>query len=115
MMDNCIFCKIAERSIPAKILFENETVVAFEDLHPQAPTHILIIPKKHVATLNDAVPEDKSLLGELILTATAIAKDRHISSSGYRIVCNTNPGAGQSVFHIHFHLLGGRTLAWPPG
>jgi histidine triad (HIT) family protein len=114
-MENCIFCKIVDRSIPAKIVFENEKIVAFEDLHPQAPTHILIIAKKHIATLNDANVEDQSLLGELILTATAIAKDRHISSSGYRVVINTNPGAGQSVFHIHFHLIGGRSLAWPPG
>jgi histidine triad (HIT) family protein len=114
-MEDCIFCKIVKHSIPAKIVLENENIVAFEDLHPQAPTHILIIPKKHIATLNDTKPEDQGLLGELILTATAIAKDRHISSSGYRLVCNTNPGAGQSVFHIHFHLLGGRSLAWPPG
>lgn len=114
-MDNCIFCKIADRSIPAKIVFENDNILAFEDLHPQAPTHILIIPKKHIATLNDATTQDQSLLGEVILSASAIAKDRHISSSGYRLVANTNPGAGQSVFHIHVHLLGGRTLAWPPG
>ena len=114
-MENCIFCKIVERSIPAKFILENEDVVAFEDLHPQAPTHILVIPKKHIATLNDANVEDQTLLGKVILAATAIAKDRHISSSGYRLVCNTNPGAGQSVFHVHFHLLGGRTLAWPPG
>ena len=114
-MDQCIFCKIAERSIPSKIVFENEHVLAFEDLHPQAPTHILIVPKKHIATLNDATPEDQSLLGEVVLTATAIAKDRRISTSGYRLVANTMAGAGQSVFHIHFHLLGGRSLAWPPG
>ncbi len=114
-MDNCVFCKIVARSTPAKIILENEDVVAFEDLHPQAPTHILVIPKRHIATLNDAKPEERSLLGEVILVATTIAKDRHISSSGYRLVCNTNPGAGQSVFHVHFHLLGGRTLAWPPG
>jgi histidine triad (HIT) family protein len=114
-MENCIFCKIASHDIPSKIVLESENAVAFEDLNPQAPTHILIIPKKHIPTLNDATNEDKSLLGELILTATAIAKERHISSSGYRLVCNTNPGAGQSVFHIHLHLLGGRTLAWPPG
>jgi histidine triad (HIT) family protein len=114
-MEDCIFCKVANRSVPSKIIFENENVVAFEDLHPQAPTHILIIPKKHIGTLNDASREDASLLGEIILSASAIAKDRHISGSGYRLVCNTNPGAGQSVFHVHFHLLGGRTLAWPPG
>jgi len=114
-MDQCIFCKISNRSIPSKIVYENEQVLAFEDLNPQAPTHILIIPKKHIATLNDAAAEDQSLLGELILSAANIAKDRHISGSGYRLVANTNAGAGQSVFHIHFHLLGGRSLAWPPG
>ena len=114
-MNDCIFCKIAAGSLPAKVVHQNDSVLAFEDLHPQAPTHILIIPKKHIATLNDASEEDRALLGDLILTATAIAKDRHISSSGYRLVWNTNPGAGQSVFHIHLHLLGGRTLAWPPG
>ena len=114
-MDNCIFCKVVNRSVPSKTIFENENVIAFEDLHPQAPTHILVVPKKHIATLNDATPEDQSLLGEIILAATTIAKDRHISSSGYRLVANTMAGAGQSVFHIHFHLLGGRSLAWPPG
>ena len=112
---DCIFCKIVDRSIPSKILFESETVLAFEDLNPQAPTHILVVPKKHIATLNDANREDSELLGDVVLSASAIAKDRHISSSGYRLVCNTNRGAGQSVFHIHFHLLGGRSLAWPPG
>ena len=112
---DCIFCKIVERSIPSKIVYESENILAFEDLNPQAPTHILVIPKTHIATLNDANPEDRELIGEVILSASAIAKDRHISSSGYRLVCNTNRGAGQSVFHIHFHLLGGRTLAWPPG
>jgi histidine triad (HIT) family protein len=114
-MENCIFCKVAAGNIPAKVVHQNDNVIAFEDLNPQAPTHILIIPKKHIATLNDAGEGDRSLLGELILTATAIAKDRHISSSGYRLVWNTNAGAGQSVFHIHLHLLGGRSLAWPPG
>ena len=114
-MDNCIFCKISNRLIPSKIVFENENILAFEDLNPQAPTHILIIPKKHIATLNDVTTEDQTLLGEVVLSAAAIARDRHISTSGYRLVANTNAGAGQSVFHIHFHLLGGRSLAWPPG
>jgi len=114
-MENCIFCKIVERSIPSKVVFENENVLAFEDLNPQAPTHILIIPKKHIATLNDVAQEDQWLLGEVILSGAAIAKDRHINTSGYRLVANTNAGAGQSVFHVHFHLLGGRSLAWPPG
>ncbi len=114
-MDSCIFCKIAKHTIQSKIVFEGERVIAFEDLNPQAPTHILVIPKKHISTLNDTLPEDRDLLGEVVLTATEIARDRQIHSSGYRLVCNTNRGAGQAVFHVHFHLLGGRSLAWPPG
>jgi histidine triad (HIT) family protein len=115
IMDHCIFCKIVNGSAKSRIVFENENILGFEDLNPQAPTHILIVPKKHIATLNDATPEDQSLLGEVILSAAAIARERHINSSGYRLVANTNAGAGQSVFHVHFHLLGGRSLAWPPG
>jgi histidine triad (HIT) family protein len=114
-MEDCLFCKIAERKIPAKIILENEEVVAFEDIHPQAPTHILIVPRKHIATLNDVTSEDQNLLGKIVMTGIEIARSRHIESSGYRLVLNTNRGAGQSVFHIHMHLLGGRTMAWPPG
>jgi len=97
------------------MVLENEHAVAIEDIHPQAPTHILVIPRKHISTLNDVSAEDQNLLGAIVLTAIDIAKDRKISSSGYRLVLNTNRGAGQSVFHIHLHLLGGRTMAWPPG
>jgi histidine triad (HIT) family protein len=114
-MEDCLFCKIAERKLNAKVVLENEDVVAFEDINPQAPTHILIIPRKHIPTLNDVTREDQSLLGSMVLTAIEIARSRHIESSGYRIVWNTNRGAGQSVFHIHLHLLGGRNMAWPPG
>lgn len=114
-MTDCIFCKIAKREIQSKIVFENDQVVAFEDIHPQAPTHILVISRKHISTLNDAGPEDGDLLGNMILTAASVARTRGISSSGYRLVCNTNRGAGQSVFHVHLHLLGGRSMTWPPG
>jgi histidine triad (HIT) family protein len=114
-MEDCIFCKIADRSVPSKIIHEDEKVVAFEDITPQAPTHILIIPRKHIATLNETTETDRDLLGSVVLAAVAIAKDRQLSSSGYRLVWNTNRGAGQSVFHVHLHLLGGRAMAWPPG
>jgi histidine triad (HIT) family protein len=114
-MSDCLFCKIADHSIPSKIVFENEEVVAFEDINPQAPTHILIVPRKHVPTLNDVTVEDQQLLGSVVMAAVQIANNRRISSSGYRLVWNTNRGAGQTVFHIHLHLLGGRSMAWPPG
>ena len=114
-MDECIFCRIINRSLPSRIVFENESVVAFEDINPQSPTHILIVPRKHIPTLNDVRNEDQNLLGAVVLAASEIARDRQISGSGYRLVWNTNRGAGQSVFHIHLHLLGGRAMAWPPG
>lgn len=114
-MEGCIFCRIIQREIPSRILYESEDVIAFEDINPQAPTHILIVPRSHIPTLNEATKEDQSLLGLLLLTAARIASDRQINSSGYRLVCNTNRGAGQSVYHIHLHLLGGRVMSWPPG
>jgi len=114
-MDNCIFCKIAKKGIPAKVVYEDEAILAFEDIHPKAPTHILIIPKDHFASLND-VPEDKGdLLGHILIKARQIARDKGIAESGYRIVLNTARDSGQDVFHIHFHLLGGRKMSWPPG
>jgi histidine triad (HIT) family protein len=114
-MDNCLFCKIAKKGIPAKIVYEDETILAFEDIHPKAPTHILIIPKDHFASLND-VPEDKGeLLAHILIKARQIARDKGIAESGYRIVLNTARDSGQDVFHIHFHLLGGRKMSWPPG
>ena len=115
VMEDCLFCNIASHALPAKLVMENEEVVAFEDINSQAPTHILVVPRKHIATLNDVTPENRSLLGGMVLAAIEIANDRRISSSGYRLVWNTNRGAGQSVFHVHLHLLGGRTMAWPPG
>jgi len=114
-MEDCLFCKIVNHVLPAKLVVENDEVIAFEDINPQAPTHILVVPRKHIGTLNDVTAEDRSLLGGVVLAAIEIANDRRISSSGYRLVWNTNRGAGQSVFHIHVHLLGGRNMAWPPG
>ncbi len=110
-----IFAKIIRKEIPAKIVFEDDEVLAFHDVAPQAPTHILIIPKKEIATLNDASPEDQLMLGKLMLTAKKIAKDLGFSSSGYRVVMNCNKDGGQAVYHIHLHLLAGRQLSWPPG
>jgi histidine triad (HIT) family protein len=114
-MTDCLFCKIARREIPATLVYEDERVVAFQDLNPQAPTHILLIPKRHIATLNDLSTEDDQLVGELVRRAGAIAAERGLSAGGYRTVFNTNRDAGQTVFHIHLHLLGGRAMTWPPG
>lgn len=112
---DCLFCKIVAGEIPADIVFESDTAIAFRDINPQAPTHVLVIPRRHIATINDLGEEDCSLVGELYLAAKAIAAEQGISESGYRAVMNCNEGAGQSVFHIHLHVLGGRGLAWPPG
>jgi len=114
-MSNCLFCKIAKKEIPANIVTETENFVAFRDITPQAPVHILIIPKKHIPTLNDLKSADSDIIGEAHLLAKDIAKKEGISEDGYRIVINTNEGAGQSVFHIHWHILGGRKFNWPPG
>jgi len=112
---DCLFCKIAQKQINAKIAFENERVIAFYDLFPQAPVHILIIPKTHYSTLNDVPATESAILGELMATATVIAKELDIAESGYRVVMNCNADGGQSVYHIHLHLLAGRRLSWPPG
>src|SRR5437660_261607 len=114
-MADCLFCKIIDRRLPASLVYEDDRVIAFNDIKPQAPTHVLIVPKRHVATLNDISVEDDQLMGELIRRAAAIAKERGLSAGGYRTVFNTNRDAGQTVFHIHLHLLGGRTMTWPPG
>jgi histidine triad (HIT) family protein len=111
----CLFCKIIAREIPASIVFEDERLLAFNDINPQAPTHVLIVPKTHVATLNDLDPAHDALVGDMVRRAAAIAAERGIDASGYRTVFNTNRDAGQTVFHIHLHVLGGRSLAWPPG
>ena len=114
-MADCLFCRIVAGGIPASIVFENDQVVAFKDITPRAPTHVLIIPRRHIASLNELVPEDDALVGGMVRTAAAIAKDQGLSERGYRTVFNCNADAGQTVFHIHLHLLGGRTMAWPPG
>ena len=114
-MNECLFCKMVSGVIPCDKVYENEYVLAFRDIDPKAPTHILIIPKKHITTLNEINENDQDLLGELLLTAKKIAKDEGIDTSGYRTVINCNSDGGQTVFHIHMHLLGGRQMAWPPG
>ena len=114
-MNECLFCKMVSGVIPCDKVYENEYLLAFRDIDPKAPTHILIIPKKHITTLNEINENDQDLLGELLLTAKKIAKDEGIDTSGYRTVFNCNSDGGQTVFHIHMHLLGGRPMAWPPG
>lgn len=114
-MTQTIFSKIISREIPAQLVFESESVLAFKDIDPKAPTHILIIPKKELRDLSAATQADASLLGELLLAAASIAKSEGISEAGYRVVINTGANGGQTVFHLHMHLLGGREMQWPPG
>ncbi len=114
-MEECIFCKIANKHIPSSIVYEDDQMLAFNDINPQAPIHILLIPKEHFASLNDIPEEKKGLLSELLLRARQIAEEQGIAQSGYRVVLNTQKDSGQEVFHIHFHLLGGRRMSWPPG
>jgi histidine triad (HIT) family protein len=114
-MDDCIFCRIVNGESRSKPVYEDERVFAFEDINPQAPTHILVIPKKHIASLGDVTEAEKEILGELMLRAREIARSRGLDRKGYRLVLNTGPWSGQSVFHIHLHLLGGRPMGWPPG
>jgi histidine triad (HIT) family protein len=112
---DCLFCRIVRGELPARIVFEDEEIVAFEDINPQAPVHLLVIPRKHVPTLNDLTPADDALVGRLHRVAAELARARGVEETGYRVVLNCNAGAGQTVFHIHLHLLGGRDLQWPPG
>ena len=111
----CLFCKIVAGAIPAAKIFEDERAIAFRDINPQAPTHALVIPRAHVASLNEAGEDDEALLGHLLLVAARVAREEGHADSGYRTVVNTGADAGQTVFHIHVHVLGGRTLTWPPG
>ncbi len=112
-MDICLFCKMVAGEIKPEVVFEDESVLAFKDINPQAPLHILIIPKTHISTLNDLA--DTQLAGHLLQTATQIAKNNKVSEDGYRTVFNCNPKGGQEVYHLHLHLLAGRQMTWPPG
>ena len=112
---SCLFCKIINKEIPAQIVYEDQNVLAFKDISPQAPVHLLVIPKKHIASINEAGVEDEQLIGKMILAAQKLANEAGIAKGGYRIVLNCNEDGGQTVFHIHLHLLGGRSMQWPPG
>ena len=114
-MTGCLFCRIVAGEIPASIVYQDERVVAFKDINPQAPVHILVIPRRHIPTTNDVAPGDDAIVGELVRRAAALARDLGLSERGYRTVLNCNADAGQTVFHIHLHLLGGRSFTWPPG
>jgi len=112
---SCIFCKIVNKEIPVKLEYENDQVIAFNDVNPEAPVHILIIPKAHIEKVSDFDLKDRDLITELVLVANELAAKKGIAESGYRIVINCNKGAGQAVYHVHLHLLGGRAMNWPPG
>ncbi|RNF52036.1 histidine triad nucleotide-binding protein [Marinomonas hwangdonensis] len=112
---DCLFCKIVNGDIPAHVLFEDGDVIAFEDIMPQAPSHFLVIPRRHISTLNDLTDADANVVGKLQITAAKVAKQKGIADSGYRVVMNCNEAGGQTVYHIHMHVLGGRAMTWPPG
>jgi histidine triad (HIT) family protein len=114
-MSDCLFCKIVEGKIPAKVVYQDDRSVAFRDINPQAPTHVVIVPKKHIASLNELTDEDGALVGHLHVAAQKIAHQEGIAERGYRTLFNTGKDAGQTVFHIHLHLVGGRPMGWPPG
>ena len=114
-MSDCLFCKILAGDIPATEVYSDDDVFAFEDINPGAPCHVLVIPRKHIATPHDIQPKDAELVGKLYLAAQKVAESKGVVDSGYRLVMNSGAGAGQSVFHIHLHVLGGRALSWPPG
>ena len=114
-MSDCIFCKIVTKEIPAKIAYEDAQVVAFADINPKAPVHLQIIPKEHIARVSELTEKNADLVTKLVLTANRLARDYEVAEPGYRLVINCNPAAGQSVYHLHLHLLGGRPMKWPPG
>lgn len=114
-MSDCLFCRIARHEIPAEAVYEDERLIVIEDMNPQAPLHVLVIPKTHIASLNDLTPEHDALIGEMTRRAAAVAHERGVADRGFRTVFNTNREAGQTVFHIHLHVLAGRSLTWPPG
>jgi histidine triad (HIT) family protein len=113
--DKCLFCRIATGEIPAKKIYDDDDVIAFQDINPQAPAHVLVIPRKHIPSLDDLNEADAGVVGTALVRIAQIARDMHLSSDGYRVVVNNGEAAGQTVFHIHFHLLGGRNFGWPPG
>ena len=113
--ENCLFCKIVNGEIPADVVYKSETALAFRDINPKAPTHVLVIPRKHISTMNDIGTEDETIVGSLYTAAREIAAEEGIAEDGYRAVMNCNEAAGQSVFHIHLHVMGGRFMSWPPG
>ncbi len=112
---SCLFCAILAHEVPARILYEDEDLAVIQDVNPQAPTHVLVVPRKHIATLNDLQPDDDGLVGRLFRQAAAVAAERGVAASGYRALFNCNRQAGQTVFHLHLHVIGGRPLGWPPG
>jgi len=114
-MSDCLFCQIIAGKMPATVAYRDEQIIAIRDINPQAPTHILVLPRQHLASVTDAQARDESLLGALLRAAARIAEQEGLQHSGFRLVANTGPDAGQSVGHLHFHLLGGRAMAWPPG
>lgn len=114
-MADCLFCRIAEGDVPASIVYQNDRLVAFQDINPQASLHVLVIPRRHISTLNDLTAADHEVIGEMVGRAAAIAQERGYADSGYRVVLNCNRDAGQTVFHVHAHVLAGRLMAWPPG
>ena len=114
-VDECIFCKIVNKEIPAKAVYEDDRIIAFDDINPQAPVHVLLIPKEHFKSLEDIPEGSKDLLGHILIKARQVALEKGVGDSGYRIVLNTGRDSGQDVFHIHFHVLGGRRMSWPPG
>jgi histidine triad (HIT) family protein len=114
-MTDCTFCRIASKRLPAKIVYEDEQVIAFEDVNPQAPVHVLVIPRKHIPTSLEIAQEDHELIGHMLRAANEIARGKNIAERGFRLVMNTNPEAGQTVYHMHIHVLGGRAMHWPPG
>jgi histidine triad (HIT) family protein len=113
--NNCLFCRVVAREIPADIIYEDEHCAAFRDINPQAPTHVLVIPRQHIESLNEADQTTETLLGHLLFVAARVARSEGIAETGYRTAINTGAGAGQSVFHLHLHVLGGRAFSWPPG
>jgi histidine triad (HIT) family protein len=113
--EDCIFCKIASKEVPSSIVYEDDLVVAFNDIDPQAPVHIVLIPKKHIPTVLNLTHEDQKLVGHMFLVAASLSREQQIAQDGFRLVTNCNRDGGQSVYHLHMHLLGGRSLTWPPG